>query len=227
MFLYVGGLSGDLLHLLRLADGEVAPLRGIQLNPRVQDDLVERQTLQTLLVQHPNYQVCTLVTHVGRQRPDSSIPHILQRARNIVRVGGVLERIDARDHQVEHHPHSPNINGSRVVHLLIVVWILVVDLPLVLLASVSQHLRRHVIGRSDPQCHCRLQVLRQTKVDDLQRVRLGVHHAVLGLQIPVAQAILMQERHSQVDLLEVVGCLLLRHPPVARVEKIQQVRPAH
>ena len=86
--------------------------------------------------------------------------------------------------------------------------------------SVSEHLWRHVIWRADAESDRRLEVLGKAEVDDFQRVLLGVDHAILRLEVAVAQTILMQERDSHVDLAKVVRGLMTVRANATKEESV-------
>ena len=56
---------------------------------------------------------------------------------------------------------------------------------------------------------------------------LWIHHAVLGLEIAVGDALLMHVGHGTQQLPEVVQSQLLWHPIVALLDVVQQIWAPH
>merc|ERR1712176_737703 len=148
MLLNIRRSSGDFLRgaspkLTALAATVFLSTHRIDLDPRVLQHLVQRQSLRAFLVQHSGDQIRTVMADVCGQRPYSSISNILQRACHIIGILRILKGIHPSNHQVEHHPHGPHIHSPCIVELLAAIRThirMVVTLPLVLTCAIPKHL---------------------------------------------------------------------------------------
>ena len=93
-------------------------------------------------------------------------------------------------------------------------------------------LERDALGTEDaratetvPERVGQIEVLRQSEVDDLQILRLLLHHAVLRLQIAMAVRLLVHEGDAPEDEMDEEGGHVLRHAAPDVFQQVQQVLP--
>mmetsp|Transcript_2532 Transcript_2532/g.8624 ORF Transcript_2532/g.8624 Transcript_2532/m.8624 type:complete len:250 (-) Transcript_2532:227-976(-) len=187
----------------------------LSLDPRVVPDALQRDAVLRLRHEHLLQQVgAGLAFQPVRQWSVASAQDVPQGARDVPRVVRVLEGVRPNDHQVQGRAHRPHVRRARVVGPL------GPKIP----RKVHQ-LRRHVVRRAHAERVRARQVLAQPEVDHLERVRPLVHHAVLRLEVAVAQVGLVQFGHAVHELHEVRPRQLLGKLPSILVDDLEQVAP--
>eukprot|EP00982_Pelagococcus_subviridis_P016492 31480-Pelagococcus_subviridis.AAC.7 len=149
----------------------------------------------------------------ARHRVHAPLSHAPQRRGEVARATRVLEGVASGEHEVEHHAHRPHVHGLGVVGRV----------AAGAAAGAGEHLGRHVVGRADPYRLRAVEVLGQPEVDDLQRVRAALDHAVLGLDVAVAEAVVVNVRDAAAQLAEQASSFALAQAAAARVEVVEDV----
>ena len=153
---------------------------------------------------------------VGRKLVHASLAHASQGSGDVAGLGDVLEWIDAGEDEVEHDAHRPDVHGLGVVARL---------LAAADAARSGEHLGGHVVRGTDAYGLCRVAVLGQSEIDDLERPGVHLDHAVLGLDVAMAEAVVVDAPDAAEELAEEMARLGLGHDPAETVEVVQHVHP--